>query len=347
MRSAVDSMRGSAGQTVDRMNQVSEATAGSAHGLSAVAASAEQMVASIQAIREQVTQAATVSADAVQASGQTSNLVDSLGGAAQQIGAVVQLIEQIAGQTNLLALNATIEAARAGTAGKGFAVVASEVKSLAAQTARATTEIAERVRMIQDTTQAAVAAVATVGRVVSTVDRIADTIAQAIDEQAIAVQEIVRNIQLASVGTGESANAVEEVAARSSRVVEDADTVQRVSTDVARRAQELRAEVDGFLRAMANSSDQRSFERHACRLPARAVLNDGQAFDLEVTDISRGGARLSRVLPAPSGETLMLSLAGEPPFMVRVARHDNDSSAVTFSPTDSIDARIATLAEAA
>jgi methyl-accepting chemotaxis protein len=64
----------------------------------------------------------------------------------QQIGEVVSLIRNIAGQTNLFALNATIEAARAGEAGCGFAVLASEVKSLAVQTAKATEQIARRLR---------------------------------------------------------------------------------------------------------------------------------------------------------------------------------------------------------
>ncbi|MGA8801721.1 MAG: methyl-accepting chemotaxis protein, partial [Pseudolabrys sp.] len=69
--------------------------------------------------------------------------------AAGRIGDVIKLITDIAEQTNLLALNATIEAARAGDAGRGFAVVASEVKSLAGQTAKATTEISEQIAAIQ------------------------------------------------------------------------------------------------------------------------------------------------------------------------------------------------------
>jgi methyl-accepting chemotaxis protein len=70
---------------------------------------------------------------------------DDLSTEIDAITSVLDLIRHIAGQTNMLALNATIEAARAGEAGRGFAIVAQEVKSLAAQTARATDQIAERI----------------------------------------------------------------------------------------------------------------------------------------------------------------------------------------------------------
>ena len=346
MRSAAQSVDASAHQTVERMHQVRAATSGSADGLAAVAASAEQMVASIQEIRHQVGQAATVSSDAVQASGNATTLVDSLGGAAQQIGAVVQLIDQIASQTNLLALNATIEAARAGEAGKGFAVVASEVKALAAQTARATTEIAERIRTIQDTTGAAVAAVASVGQVVSSVDRIAETIARAIDEQAVAVQEIVRNIQFASAGTGESAAAVDEVAERSVQVSRDATLVQSVADELATRSADLRSEVDAFLQAMAGAAEQRSFERHPCRLPARAVLPGGQAQEVTIIDLSRNGARLAHPVPVVVGYTFTLHIGRDGPLTVRVARHDAECTAVTFAESAAVNRHVDALAAA-
>ncbi|MDG6778695.1 methyl-accepting chemotaxis protein [Thiomicrorhabdus sp. zzn3] len=80
----------------------------------------------------------------------TSKSVTSLEERAQEIGGIVSLIEDISEQTNLLALNAAIEAARAGEAGRGFAVVADEVRVLSSKTAKATSEIAGLVGLIQN-----------------------------------------------------------------------------------------------------------------------------------------------------------------------------------------------------
>ncbi|WP_310619025.1 globin-coupled sensor protein [Flexibacterium corallicola] len=162
------------------------------------AASVEQMSVSVAEIGVQIHRSADtvkqVSKDAEKANSTVINLQE----AANEIGAVTELISAIAEQTNLLALNATIEAARAGDAGKGFAVVATEVKELASQTGKATDEIASKITAIQQETEKCVREISSIGSKIADVSENASSIAGAIEEQEAATNEISNSIQSAS-----------------------------------------------------------------------------------------------------------------------------------------------------
>jgi methyl-accepting chemotaxis protein len=229
---------------------VAEAGSQAHDDVRSVAAAAEEMASSVAEISRQVGEAAQVAAHAVMEAQATDQTVLGLSEAAARIGDVVRLIGDIAGQTNLLALNATIEAARAGEAGKGFAVVASEVKALAAETARATSEISRQINDMQAATAQAVTAIRGIGSTVEKTSEIASSIAAAVEQQGAATQEIARS-------AAEVARATETVAGRIVQVRQAGDETGRSalgmrddSTALAGQAALLREKAGHFLEAV-------------------------------------------------------------------------------------------------
>lgn len=161
----------------------------------------------------------------------SARVVD-LGGAAKDIGKVVEVITAIAEQTNLLALNATIEAARAGEAGRGFAVVASEIKDLASQTARATLEITGKITGIQDSTDNTVKDVEKITVIISKVSEIVSSIAQAVDEQSESASQVAENIEQASAGMGEVSQNIAESSNTATEISKDIAGVSAIARDI-------------------------------------------------------------------------------------------------------------------
>jgi methyl-accepting chemotaxis protein len=176
-----------------------------------VASATEEMAGSINEIGRQVADSNKIANEAVIQAQKTDARIAELSLAANRIGDVTQLITTIAEQTNLLALNATIEAARAGDAGRGFAVVAQEVKALAAQTAKATSEISTQIGGMQAATQDSVHAIKEISGTIRRVSEIAAAIAAAIEEQGAATQEIARNVQQAAIGSSQVATSIADV----------------------------------------------------------------------------------------------------------------------------------------
>ncbi|MBR0898846.1 globin-coupled sensor protein [Bradyrhizobium tropiciagri] len=233
--------------TTQRATNVSAASEQALTNVQSVASAAEEMTSSVIEIGRQAHESARISGEAVELSRSADQRIHSLSEAALKIGAVVELINTIAGQTNLLALNATIEAARAGEAGKGFAVVASEVKTLAEQTSKATSEIGQQVAGIQSATQQAVTAIQEVGRIIGRISEIANAIAASVEEQGAATHEITRNAQQAAQGTGDVSSNIAGVSHAASEAVAASSQVQTASAQLAKQGETLGAEVERFL----------------------------------------------------------------------------------------------------
>ena len=213
----------------------------------AVSAAVEELTSSVGEVSRQTTESTRIAQEAVGEAERTNEIVDSLSRAAERIGEVVHLINEIASQTNLLALNATIEAARAGDAGRGFAVVAAEVKSLANQTAKATEEIASQIEAMRSVTGQAVQAI---GSIRNTIGRISENIcgiSAAIEQQGAATREIARNAHEAAAGTGGASQAASEVMATAGRTGTAAHQVLEAAAELARSSESLHREVEGFL----------------------------------------------------------------------------------------------------
>lgn len=159
-----------------------------------IAKATDELEASILEISRQVDFFAHTASDAAGEVDTTSRTISELVKVGEEVSQVVRLIGDIASQTNLLALNATIEAARAGEAGKGFAALASEVKSMAIQTAHATENVTDRIKEIQDTTNAAVEAMAHVRDTIERMGDISSSISVVVEGQGAATSEISRSL---------------------------------------------------------------------------------------------------------------------------------------------------------
>lgn len=253
LKSTAGSMADAADAASSKTSDVARAMEDASSGATAAAAASDEFAMSIGEISRQAASSAELARTASQSAHTADETISALSDSAEQVGNIVELIQSIAKRTNLLALNASIEAARGGEAGRGFAVVASEVKELAAQTSRATEEVAEQIRTIQSSTGNSVTALRTIGDQIEQLEATAISIASAVDQQSVAGQDLARSIDLAARSSDAVSESIESVRENSLATGAAASQVLSSATDLEGQAAELSSKVGAFLHRVRTS----------------------------------------------------------------------------------------------
>jgi methyl-accepting chemotaxis protein len=230
---AVEEMSATVTEVAKKSGEAANAASGSQKDANSGGEVVRQTVTEIKAIAQDVSSSAEA--------------VAGLGKKGEQIGAIIEVINDIADQTNLLALNAAIEAARAGEHGRGFAVVADEVRKLAERTQQATEEVSKSIREIQDETKSAVVRIEagskrvnhgvelagnagqSLERIVAssqTLGSMVESIAAAAEEQSAASEQIARSIEQINAVTRESAEGASQAAKAAGDLSSQAERLQ-------------------------------------------------------------------------------------------------------------------------
>jgi len=251
-----------ASQVTSRISQAIEQVANNAQSVTRDSAEAAKFARDgAKTVRETI-----VGMEAIRSKvGLSAGKVQEMGTRSEEIGAIVETIEDIASQTNLLALNAAIEAARAGEQGKGFAVVADEVRKLAERSSLATKEIAGLIKGIQKTVAEAVSAMQesaneveagvtranSSGAVLNSILGAAESVYRQAEEASgaaarvsMAASELVGAVDSVSAVIEENTAATEEMAANSSELTRQIENIASISEENSAAVEQVSASTD-------------------------------------------------------------------------------------------------------
>jgi len=299
--SAIDEVSSTMHEMSVNVQNVVRNTQNQASSVAETSASIDQMVTSIQRVadtakilldisnrsREEVRTGISTMEKATDGMGRTnksiqqsSETIQVLGKRADEIGKIIEVIDDLAEQTNLLALNAAIEAARAGEHGLGFAVVADEVRKLAEKSTQSTKEISDLIQSIQKEAREAVVnmgksteiveeglglskelsgALGKISTVVSEVYKFAQEIGAATTEQSVGSAQIARTTNRLNEITQEISSSVEEQASGAQAVVKAMEKMRELvqhstsgSTELAAASEQMSKLARALLKTLEN-----------------------------------------------------------------------------------------------
>jgi methyl-accepting chemotaxis protein len=255
--------------------------------------SREEVVTGIQTM-EKATDGLNRTNRAIQSS---AEIINVLGHRADDIGKIIEVIDDLAEQTNLLALNAAIEAARAGEHGLGFAVVADEVRKLAEKSTQSTKEIADLIQSIQREARQAVENMEHSTRIVEEGLSLGNDLGSALHKISSVVTEVYKFSQEIGAATNEQSVGSAQIAKATNRLTEITQEINSAVEEQASGAQAVVRAMDKMrelVQQSASSSTELSAAAEQMLKLSRNLLDNMDRFVVERSNSSMGGGRSRR-----------------------------------------------------